>query len=100
MAFARDEGGIFQDIGDKGDVGLDAPDMDLVDGPGRLAAHTLKGVIPGSDLYQQGVVVGGDDGARIGVAAVQTDAEAAGGAVGGDLAGRPSGPSTRSGSGV
>ena len=45
--------------------------------PGKVLSH----------LHQQGVVVGGDDGAGVGVAAVQPDAEAAGGAVSGDLAG-------------
>ena len=87
VALARHKGWVFQNIGDKGDVGLDAPDVDLVDGPDRLAAHALKGVVPGGDLHQQGVIVGGDDRAGIGVAAVQPDAEAAGGAVGRDLAG-------------
>ena len=39
-----------------------------------------KVLIPTGDLHQQRVVVGGDDGAHVGVAAVQPDAEAAGGA--------------------
>ena len=81
------EGGVGQDVGDKGDVGLDAPDVLLRDGPHGLAAHPLEGVVPGGDLHQQGVVVGGDLRAGEGVAAVQPDAEAAAGAVGGDLAG-------------
>ena len=60
VAAAGDEGGVLQDVGDEGDVGLDAPDVDLVDGPGRLPAHALEGVVPGGDLHQQGVIVGGD----------------------------------------
>ena len=75
-----------EDVGDKGDVGLDAPDVLLADGPHRLVAGAHKGVVPGGDLDQQGVVVGGDDRAGVGVAAVQPDAEAAAGAVGGDFA--------------
>ena len=81
------EGGVGQNVGDEGDVGLDAADMLLADGPHGLAAHPLEGVVPGGDLDQQGVVVGGDLRAGEGVAAVQTDAEAAAGAVGGDPAG-------------
>ena len=87
VAAAGDEGGVLEDVGDEGDVGLDAPDVDLVDGPGGLAAHAGEGVVPGSDLHQQGVVIGGDHRAGVGVAAVQPDAEAAGRAVGGDAAG-------------
>ncbi len=79
--------GVVQNVGDEGDVGLYAADMHLVDGAGRLAAHPQEGVVPGGDLDQQGVVVGGDGGAGARVAAVQTDAEAAAGAVGGDPAG-------------
>ena len=55
--------------------------MLLADGPHGLAAHPLEGVVPGGDLDQQGVVVGGDLRAGEGVAAVQTDAEAAAGGV-------------------
>ena len=51
--------GVGQNVGDEGDVGLDAADMLLADGPHGLAAHPLEGVVPGGDLDQQGVVVGG-----------------------------------------
>ena len=81
------EGGVGQNVGDEGDVGLNAPDVLLTQGPGGPAAGPLKGVVPGGDLYQQRVIIGGDHRAGVGVAAVQTDAEAAAGAVGGDLAG-------------
>ena len=87
VALARPEGGVGQDVGDEGDVGLDAPDVLLPDGPGGPAAGPLEGVVPGGDLHQQGVIVGGDDRPGIGVAAVQPDPAAAAGAVGGDLAG-------------
>src|SRR5699024_2663292 len=87
VALARLEGGVGQNVGDEGNIGLDAPDVLLADGPHGLAADTLKGVVPGGDLDQQRVVVGGDLSAGVGIAAVQTDAEAAAGAVGGDLAG-------------
>lgn len=52
------EGGVGQNVGDEGNVGLDAADMLLADGPHGLAAHPLEGVVPGGDLDQQGVVVG------------------------------------------
>ena len=87
VALAGPEGGVAEDVADEGDVGLDAPDVLLPDGPGGPLAGALEGVGPGGDLDQQGVVVGGDDGAGVGVAAVQTDTAAAAGAVGGDLAG-------------
>jgi len=61
--------------------------VDLPDGPSGLQAHALKGVIPGGDLQQQGVIVGGDLAAHAGGGRVQPDAEAAGRPVGGDLAG-------------
>ena len=86
MALAVDKGGVGQHVGDEGDVGLDAADAHLIDGAGRLAAHGGEASIPACDLHQQGVIVRGDDGAHAHVAAVQTDAEAAGGVVGGDLA--------------
>ena len=47
VALAADEGGMGQDVGDKGDVGLDAADTDLVDGAGGLAAHGGEGAVPG-----------------------------------------------------
>ena len=87
VAAPRQEGGVLQDVGDEGDVGLDAPDVDLPDGPACLQAHALEGVVPGGDLQQQGVIVGGDLTAHAGGGRVQPDAEAAGRPVGGDLAG-------------
>ena len=87
VALPGPEAGVGQDVGDEGDVGLDSPDVLLADGPAGLVAGPLEGVVPGGDLHQQGVVVGGDDRPGVGVAAVQPHAEAAAGAVGGDLAG-------------
>ena len=86
VALALEEGGVVQDVGEEGDVGLHAPDVDLADGPGRPAADAGEGVVPGGDLHEKGIVVGGDDGAGGGVAAVQPDAEAAAAAVHGDAA--------------
>jgi len=42
VAASRQEGGVLQDVGDEGDIGLDAPDVDLPDGPSGLQAHALK----------------------------------------------------------
>ncbi len=81
------EGGVAENVGDEGDIGLDAPDVLLPHRAGGPAAGPLKGVVPGGDLDQQGVVIGGDHGPGIGVAAVQADAAAAAGAIGGDLSG-------------
>ena len=50
-----------------------AADVDFVDGAGGLAADGLEGIVPGGDLDQQRVVIGRDDGAGVGVAAVQTE---------------------------
>ena len=86
MAAARHEIRMGQNVGDEGDVGLDAPHPYLVDGTGRLAAGGGKIMIPTGDLHQQRVVVGGDNGTHVGIAAVQTDTESAGGGVGRDLA--------------
>ena len=86
VAPACDKGGVCQNIGDKGNVGLNAPDAHLVDGPGRLAAGSGEGAIPACYLHQKGVIVGRNNGAHTHIAAVQTDAEAAGGMIGGDLA--------------
>ena len=86
VALAADERGMGQNVGDKGDVGLDAPDAHLVDGAGGLAADGGERAVPAGDLHQQRVVIRGDDGAHAHVAAVQTDAEAAGRMVGRDLA--------------
>ena len=86
VALAADERGMGQNIGDKGDVGLDAADTDLVDGAGGLAAHGRERAIPAGDLHQQRVVVRRDNSAHAHVAAVQTDAEAAGGVIRRDLA--------------
>ena len=87
VAAPRQEGGVLEDVGDEGDVGLDAADVDLPDGAAGLQAHALEGVVPGGDLQQQGVIVGGDLTAHAGGGGVQPDAEAAGRAVGGDLSG-------------
>ena len=60
--------------------------MLFADGAQRLAANHVKGAVPAGDLDQQRVVIGRDGRAGVGVAAVQTHAEAAARAVGGDAA--------------
>ena len=60
--------------------------MLLAQGAGGLAAHGGEGAVPARDLDEQGVVVGGDGRARADVAAVETHAEAAAGAVARDAA--------------
>ena len=70
VALARDEGRVVEDIGDEGDVGLDAAHVLLVDGAAGLAADGLEGAVPGGDLDEQAVVVGAYLRARGRVAAV------------------------------
>ena len=87
VALARKEGGVAENVQNERNVGLDATDVNFPDGAGRLVAHALESGVPGGDLQQQGVVIGRDLAAHAGRGRVQTDAEAAGGAVRGDLAG-------------
>ena len=86
VALAGLEGLVLQDVGDEGDIGLDAPDVHFTDGTKSLVADALEGAVPGSDLDQQGIVVRGDDGAGAGGRLVHTDTKAAGDAVAGDPA--------------
>ena len=53
VALAVDEHRVRQNIGDEGDVGLDAPDAHLINGAGGLAAGGGEGAIPAGDLHQQ-----------------------------------------------
>ena len=73
-------------VGDEGDVGLHAADLFLVYRAARLAAHGRERAVPGGHLDEKGVVIRAYLRAGRGVAAVEPDAEAAAGAVGGDLA--------------
>ena len=86
VALAGDEGRVREDVRHKGDVRLDAAHVLFVDGAGGLAADGGEGAVPARDLDEQGVIVRRDDRARADVAAVETHAEAAAGAVGLDLA--------------
>ncbi len=78
--------GVVDDVFEERNVGLDAAHAELA----QAAVHALAGVAefaaPGGDLDQQGIVIGRDDGAAVGRAAVEADAETGGGAVGGELA--------------
>ena len=68
------------------EVGGDAADAELAQRPVHARDGLLGGRPPGGDLLQQGIVEGRDQGARVGRAAVQADAEAGGAAVGRDAA--------------
>ena len=78
--------GVVDDVFEERDVGLDTAHAELAE----AAVHALAGVrelaSPGGGLDQQGIVERRDDGAGVGGAAVQADAESGGGAVGVDLA--------------
>ena len=75
------------DIVEEGHIGLDTADADLAHTTLGLAHRSLKGAVKGGDLYQQRIIVRGDLRTGEGIACVQTDAEAAAGTVGGELAG-------------
>ena len=81
---ARAEGLVVDDVVEERDVGLDAADAELVQGP----LHALEGVLPGRrahrELDQQGVVVGRDHRAVGGDGGVEADAAARRGAIGED----------------
>ena len=86
VALAGDKGRVREDVRHERDVRLDAAHVLFIDGAGGLAADGGEGAVPARDLDKQGVVVRRDDRARADVAAVETHAEAAAGAVGLDLA--------------
>ena len=87
VAAARLEGGVVDHVNQEGDVGLDALDLNLPQGPAGLGHSAQEGPVEGADLHQQGVVVGQNLRAGVDVAAVQTDAVAGAGVVHADLAG-------------
>ena len=72
---------------EEGDVGGDAADPELGHRPARLGHRVLEGAATAGELGQHRVEVGGDLGAGVRRTAVEADATAAGGAVGGDHAG-------------
>ena len=67
-------------------VGRHAADTELTQRPIHAPCRFVGGGSPGGDLDQQGVVIAGDEGAGVGGAAVEPDAEAVGGVVGQDAA--------------
>ena len=77
---ARDEVGVAQDVADEGDVGRDAADARLDERARHLLGGTLEVERRARHLHQHRVVVRRDRRARVGVAAVEADAEALGGA--------------------
>ncbi len=81
-----EEGRVLEQVLDEGDVGRDAADAELAERAVEAGDRHLGRRRPGGDLFEQRVVVAGDDGARIGGAAVEADAVAGGAAVGGDPA--------------
>ena len=80
------ESRVVDDRFQKGQVRGHAADAELAQGAGHARDCFLGRRRPGRHLLQQRIVVAGDDGARIGRAAVETDAEAGRPAIGGDAA--------------
>ena len=77
---------VQDDVLEEGDVGLDPADPELRQRPVHAVHGDLVGLPGGDDLHEHRVVEGRDDRARVAHAAVEADAEAAGRAVGEDLA--------------
>ena len=66
------------------DVGRDPPDPELLERAAHAVDRALARRRPRGDLLQQRIVMAGDDRARVRGATIQANAEAGGGAVGGD----------------
>ena len=82
--FIAEEGRVFQQVLDKGDIGADATDTEFAQGAVHPLDRLFGGRGPGGDLDQQAVVIARDDPAGISRAAVQTNAHARRGPVGRD----------------
>ncbi len=82
----RQEHRVLQQVDDEVDIGRDAAHPELAQGPVHAADGAVGGLRPGRHLDEERIVEAGDDRAGIGGAAVQPDAVAGGGAVGGDAA--------------
>ncbi len=67
---------------EKTDIGLDPTNPELLQGAVHDIGGILKGEPPGTDLYQQRIVVRSDFGSGKGVAGVKTDTAAGRRAVG------------------
>ena len=80
------EGRVFEQVLDEGDVGGDPANAELAQGPVHPGDGGLGRLRLGGDLHQQAVVVARDHPARIGGAAVKPDAHAGRLAKGGDPA--------------
>ena len=70
----------------EGEVGRHAADAEFAQRPVHARDRLGRRRRPGRHLLQQRIVEAGDDRARIGGAAVETDAETGGAAIGGDAA--------------
>jgi hypothetical protein len=80
------EYGVVDDVFQKGDVGLHAPNAELAQRTIHALAGLLEVAAPGGGLHQQGVVEGRNDRTAVSRAAVETDTETSGRAIGVDLA--------------
>ena len=83
---ATAELGVQDDVLEERDVGLDSADSELRERPVHAVHGDLVRLAGGDHLHEHRVVEGRDHRARIAHAAVEPDAEAAGRAVGEDLA--------------
>ena len=80
------EGRVLEQVLHELDISRHAPDAELAQRPIHPLDRLFRRRGPGGDLHQQRIVVARDHPARVGRAAVEADAHAGGGAVGGDAA--------------
>ncbi len=86
-AVALDEGGMGEQTGQEGNVGLDTTDTELNEGTENLSTGDFVGGAVAGTLDQHGIVEGCDDGTGKTVATVETNTGTAGSSVDLNLAG-------------
>ena len=80
------ESRVLEQVFHEGNVRADAPDPEFAQGPVHPRDRGLGRWRPGRHLFQQAVIVAGDDCTRIGRASIKADAHAGRPAIGGDAA--------------
>ena len=72
------EVGVGDDVFEEGDIGFDAADAKFAEGAVHALAGDFEAGPPGGDFDEEGVVVGGDDGAAVGGSAIEAESMAGG----------------------
>ena len=87
MTATSQENLVLENLSQEGDICLYTTNTHFSQGTLCLANNTLKGGVVGGNLYQEAVVVGGDDSSAVDVSSVKADSVSTGTAVGGNLSG-------------